>query len=108
RLPGGPLSLIRSVRRESTGRISGSWPQGRAPPWRDGGPGSTPGGSIIDHAWKVAGYGWPGRSAKAVSPRGMRVQVPCLPLACPDGEEDDHASVLTRSPGFESWSGHSE
>ena len=25
----------------------------------------------------------------------------------PDGEEEDHTSVLTRSPGFESWSGHS-
>jgi hypothetical protein len=23
----------------------------------------------------------------------------------PDGEEEDHASLLTRSPGFESWSG---
>ena len=23
----------------------------------------------------------------------------------PDGEEEDHTSVLTRSPGFESWSG---
>ena len=56
--------------------------------------------------WKVAGYGWPGRTANAVSPRGMRVRIPCLPLRRPDGEEDDHASVLTRSPGFESWSGH--
>ena len=25
---------------------------------------------------------------------------------CPDGEMDDHASLLTRSFGFESWSGH--
>ena len=55
--------------------------------------------------WKVAGYGWPGRTANAVSLRGMGVRIPCLPLYCPDGEEDDHASVLTRSPGFESWSG---
>jgi hypothetical protein len=56
--------------------------------------------------WKVAGYGWPGRTANAVSPRGMRVRIPCLPLHRPDGEEDNHTSVLTRSPGFESWSGH--
>ena len=32
---------------------------------------------------KVAGYGWPGRSAKAVLLTEMRVQVPCLPLAAP-------------------------
>jgi hypothetical protein len=56
--------------------------------------------------WKVAGYGWPGRTANAVSPRGMRVRIPCLPLKCPDGKEENHASVLTRSAGFESWSGH--
>jgi hypothetical protein len=30
--------------------------------------------------WKVAGYGWPGRSAKAVLPTEMRVRLPCLPL----------------------------
>ena len=30
--------------------------------------------------WKVAGYGWPGRGANAVSPRGMRVRLPHLPL----------------------------
>src|SRR5271157_3529165 len=30
-----------------------------------------------------------------------------LPSAyCPDGETDDHASLLTRNSGFESWSGH--
>ncbi len=30
-----------------------------------------------------------------------------LPSApCPDGETEDHTSVLTRSFGFESWSGH--
>ena len=57
-------------------------------------------------SWKVAGYGLPDRFAKAASPRGVRVRIPRLPLRRPDGEEDDHASVLTRSPGFESWSGH--
>jgi hypothetical protein len=36
----------------------------------------------------------------------MRVRIPCLPLERPDGEEENHTSVLTRSPGFESWSGH--
>ena len=30
--------------------------------------------------WKVAGYGWPGRSAKAVLQTEMRVRLPCLPL----------------------------
>jgi hypothetical protein len=64
--------------------------------------------SLTDLKRKVAGYGWPGRFAKAVSPRGMRVRIPCLPLARPDGEVDHHASLLTRSPGFESWSGHTE
>ena len=33
--------------------------------------------------WKVAGYGWPGRSAKAVLPTEMRVRLPCLPLDAP-------------------------
>lgn len=32
---------------------------------------------------KVAGYGWPGRSAKARPREGMRVQIPCLPLFAP-------------------------
>jgi hypothetical protein len=32
---------------------------------------------------KVAGYGWPGRSAKAVLPTEMRVRLPCLPLKAP-------------------------
>ena len=38
--------------------------------------------------WKVAGYGWPGRSAKAVLPTEMRVRLPCLPLDCFGGEKD--------------------
>jgi hypothetical protein len=29
---------------------------------------------------KVAGYGWPGRGANAVSRKGMRVRLPHLPL----------------------------
>ena len=39
-------------------------------------------GSIptVSTEWKVAGYGWPGRGANAVSPRGMRVRLPHLPL----------------------------
>ena len=69
-------------------------------------PGGPLGVMVRCERWKVAGYGWPGRTANAVSLRGMRVRIPCLPLFRPDGEEDDHASVLTRSPGFESWSGH--
>src|SRR3954447_1128260 len=36
----------------------------------------------------------------------MRVRIPCLPHPRPDGETEDHTSVLTRSFGFESWSGH--
>src|SRR3954469_17642521 len=36
----------------------------------------------------------------------MRVRIPCAPHPCPDGETEDHTSVLTRSFGFESWSGH--
>ncbi len=54
---------------------------------------------------KVAGYGWPGRTANAVFLRGMGVRIPCLPHRRPDGEMDDHASLLTRCSGFESWSG---
>ncbi len=34
---------------------------------------------------KVAGYGWPGRFAKAVLCTEMRVRLPCLPLG-PDGD----------------------
>src|SRR6266404_5871422 len=43
--------------------------------------------SGFDSRWvlfrKVAGYGWPGRSAKAVLPTEMRVRLPCLPLDAP-------------------------
>jgi hypothetical protein len=54
----------------------GSWSNGTTPVRQTGNPGSIPGGST----WKVAGYGWPGRSAKAVLPTEMRVRLPCLPL----------------------------
>jgi hypothetical protein len=52
RLPGGPFfapgrTPSRSHRIGPARRRSGSWPNGRAPPWRGGGPGSTPGGSIV-------------------------------------------------------------
>lgn len=30
---------------------------------------------------KVSGYGWPGLFAKECAPWGMRVRIPCLPLA---------------------------
>jgi hypothetical protein len=40
----------------------------------------------LDWNWKVAGYGWPGRTANAVSLRGMRVRIPCLPLDLFEGE----------------------
>src|SRR4051812_33538606 len=40
-----------------------------------------PGGPLaVTERRKVAGYGWPGRTANAVSPRGMKVRIPCLPL----------------------------
>src|SRR5207344_1157318 len=44
---------------------STSGSNGTTPARHAGNPGSTPGGST---EWKVAGYGWPGRSAKAVLP----------------------------------------
>ena len=50
RVPGGPLT-------------TGSWSNGTIPARQAGDPGSTPGGSTARR--KVAGYGWPGRSAKA-------------------------------------------
>jgi hypothetical protein len=43
---------------------------------------------------KVAGYGWPGRSAKAVLPTEMRVRLPCLPLAPMVKRTSSHASNL--------------
>ena len=51
RLPGGPLT------------ITGSWSNGKTPPWRGGNPSSTLGGSTDIR--KVAGYGLPGRTANA-------------------------------------------
>ena len=65
-LPSGPL--------ENTG----SWSNGKTPPWRGGDPSSTLGGST--DIWKVAGYGSPGRFAKPCDLRVMWVQIPCLPL----------------------------
>ena len=53
---------------------------------------------------KVAGYGWPGRSAKAVLQTGDEGSTP-LPSACPDGETENHPMLLTWGSGFESWSG---
>ena len=38
-------------------------------------------------------------------PRGREGSNPLPSAVRPDGEEEDHTSVLTRSPGFESWSG---
>jgi hypothetical protein len=69
----------------------GSWSNGTTPPWRGGDPSSTLGGSTVVVIWKVAGYGWPDRFAKAAPRTGMRVRIPCLPLAVffgPDGETD--------------------
>ena len=54
---------------------------------------------------KVAGYGWPGRTANAVLPCGDEGSSPLPSALCPDGERDDHAAVLTRCSGFKSWSG---
>jgi hypothetical protein len=68
RFPRGPL--------EGTG----SWSNGTTPVRQTGNPGSIPGGSS---EWKVAGYGWPGRSANAVLLTEMRVRLPCLPLDAP-------------------------
>ena len=86
----------------------GPWSKGTTSPWRGGDPGSTPGGSTDTRRdeRKVAGYGWPGLGANECARMGVRVRIPCLPLIFPDGEAEDHTSVLTRSPGFESWSGH--
>ena len=55
---------------------------------------------------KVAGYGWPGRTANAVLPRGDEGSSPLPSALRPDGERDDHAAVLTRCSGFKSWSGY--
>ena len=63
---------------------SGCWSNGKTPGLQPGDRGSTPRWSIQAHRLengKVAGYGWPGRTANAVSLRGMRVRIPCLPLA---------------------------
>ncbi len=83
---------------------------------------------------KAAGYGWPGPVASGCALAGVRVRIPRLPLSIasvpmvkwrsrlgpnetfrvrflvgtwpdPDGEADDHPSLLTRGPGFESRSG---
>src|SRR5258708_5762025 len=48
--------------------------------------------------WKVAGYGWPGRIANACSLRGMRVQIPRLPLG-PDGETEITPRFYRGVPG---------
>src|SRR5260370_25160039 len=52
--------------------------------------------SGFDSRWvpfrKVAGYGWPGRSAKADFPTEMRVRLPCLPLAPMVKRTSSHAS----------------
>jgi hypothetical protein len=61
---------------------------------------------------KVAGYGWPGRSAKAVLQTGDEGSTPlpsdarqeCLAYR-PDGETENHPMLLTWGSGFESWSG---
>ena len=81
---------------------SGPWSNGRTPARQAGNPGSIPGGSTDIR--KVAGYGLPGRFAEPCDLRVMWVRIPCLPL-CPDGEMDNHVSLLTRCSGFESWSG---
>ena len=87
---------------------TGSWSNGKTSGWQSEDPGSTPGGSTER---KVAGYGWPGRSAKAVLARRDEGSNP-LPSAGGDGamrldgETDDHSLLLTRRSGFESWSGH--
>ena len=46
---------------------------------------------------KVAGYGWPGRSAKAVLVTEMRVRLPCLPLDTPMVKR---TSFLASNEGF--------
>jgi hypothetical protein len=64
----------------------GCWSNGKTPGLQPGDRGSTPRWSTLGtnrRKWKVAGYGWPGRTANAVSPRGMRVRIPCLPLDQP-------------------------
>src|SRR5260370_41173839 len=54
--------------------------------------------SGFDSRWvpfrKVAGYGWPGRSAKADFPTEMRVRLPCLPLAPMVKRTSSHGSNL--------------
>ena len=42
---------------------------------------------------RVAGYGLPGRFAKPCGRKAVRVQIPCLPLLCPGGEQ----AVLAKS-----------
>ena len=60
---------------------TGSWSNGTTPPWRGGNPGSIPGGSTgLTRVRKVVGYGWPGRGANAVLPRGDEGSAP-LPSA---------------------------
>lgn len=49
----------------------GSWSNGTTPARQVGNPGSTPGGSTDERRIrKVAGYGWPDRTANAALPRG--------------------------------------
>ena len=47
-----PVHSFASVVVQRTSRVgsTGSWPKGRAPPWRGGGPGSIPGGSTDGHS----------------------------------------------------------
>ena len=75
RLPGGPLCDFPTMKPI---RLA------RSPVIAEAGFSMRPG-----VCWKVAAYGWPGRTANAVSPRGMRVRIPCLPLESPDREQNE-------------------
>lgn len=65
RFPGAPLT--------------GSWSNGKTPPWHGGNRGSIPRDST-NNIWKVAGYGLPGRTANACHHKGDKGSNP-LPSA---------------------------
>lgn len=67
------------------GSAMGGWSNGKTPALQAGDRNSIPRPVRCEDGRTVAGYGWPGRPAKAVSPMGMRVRIPHLPLRCPDG-----------------------
>jgi hypothetical protein len=96
-------------------RFLGGSSSGKTPALQAGNRGSTPRlSTVYRRFWKGAGYGSPGRGANACSREiGIEGSNPSpsarvvFGIVIPGGEADDHPSVLTRCPGFESRPGES-